>query len=107
MPSIEDVWQEVHTLRAELQQDRDALQAYIEINAVRRETNEQRLIHLEHQVFGNGKPGLLTDVDRLKQEARIAKWLTAVVIAAVLTLIVNEVWSTVLQVRESREEQAP
>ena len=43
-------------------------------------------------IFGNGKPGLTTRMDRMETIAEIRKWVLGFILTALAGLFVNQVW---------------
>ena len=54
------------------------------LKAVREQVGEHH-----ESLYGNGKPGLVLDVDRLKQSHRIFKWAIGIMIASATTAAID------------------
>lgn len=83
------------------------LDKHIEADNIRRPANEKRLTNVERQVYGNGKPGLLTDVDRLKQRAKLLAVAAAILATAIAGVWAKQLWPDRSYLRSAHKAAQP
>ena len=52
---------------------------------------------IKHTLYGNGKDGLVTIVDRNTNSIKQAKWLVMSILVVIIGLVINSIWNRVNQ----------
>ena len=82
-------------LRSEQQGLSSRLDTHIALQKQRNDTDTKSMEAMKHHVYGNGKPGLLTRVDRIEQRAKTVLWFAATGASTASVLLITDLYRAI------------
>ena len=70
-----------------------SMKIFIVENGRQHDDIKELLTKYGDNIFGNGKPGLNTRMDRMETIAEIRKWILIVFGGAITTLVIQRIWT--------------